>query len=401
MNYITPLEASRKWDVSLRSVQLYCANGKIPGAVRRGRQWFIPEDAARPADGRTAPLRQAPDVEPYHFPVFVYTRYFLSFSELSEDECLLREAQLLNIRCEYAESVRCCRKLISESASPSVRFGAWFTNVLNFMFLGLSSEMTACINTLVALSESESAHREDYRLLLAFLDHTYRFNRSLYLKIDIAKLSADAMTTYKLISMGSALFSTEDTPESSVRFFEAACREAELLGIAPASLTMHAVLGMLYSRKGNMDAKLRHIDEACRIGYEGGFVRLLAKCSTLDIEAYVLCMKKYGEDFAAHVQEICHRNRSCWQLAYTEHSGSNPGIDVNLFEGEVALLLVFKTPIEDIAMLKNVTVTKVRQTIKALCMRLSLKSKKELVEYYTAVYCAAPDAEAEFASAKP
>ena len=53
MEYQKIHEVAEKWGIGIRRVQLLCAEGKIPGAVRFGRDWMIPKDALRPADGRT------------------------------------------------------------------------------------------------------------------------------------------------------------------------------------------------------------------------------------------------------------------------------------------------------------------------------------------------------------
>lgn len=52
MNGITAKEAAKKWNITPRQVQLLCANGRIPGAVRFGHAWLIPADAQKPQDGR-------------------------------------------------------------------------------------------------------------------------------------------------------------------------------------------------------------------------------------------------------------------------------------------------------------------------------------------------------------
>ena len=52
MNLITVSETAQKWNVSVRTVQNLCRQGKIEGAKRFGTNWMIPEDAKRPADGR-------------------------------------------------------------------------------------------------------------------------------------------------------------------------------------------------------------------------------------------------------------------------------------------------------------------------------------------------------------
>jgi hypothetical protein len=35
-----------------------CSNGKIPGAVRKGRIWLIPKNTPKPVDGRTKAAKQ-------------------------------------------------------------------------------------------------------------------------------------------------------------------------------------------------------------------------------------------------------------------------------------------------------------------------------------------------------
>ncbi|NLL05740.1 MAG: helix-turn-helix domain-containing protein [Clostridiaceae bacterium] len=52
MDYMTAKEAAEKWAITPRRVQVLCAQGKIPGAVRFGVTWAIPKDAVKPKDGR-------------------------------------------------------------------------------------------------------------------------------------------------------------------------------------------------------------------------------------------------------------------------------------------------------------------------------------------------------------
>ena len=47
-------EIAEKWNITERTVTALCKNGKIPGAVKRGRSWQIPDDAVKPADGRVS-----------------------------------------------------------------------------------------------------------------------------------------------------------------------------------------------------------------------------------------------------------------------------------------------------------------------------------------------------------
>ena len=50
--YTTVKDIAEKWNIKPRTVQIMCAEGKLPGAVKFGRDWAIPVDAKRPSDGR-------------------------------------------------------------------------------------------------------------------------------------------------------------------------------------------------------------------------------------------------------------------------------------------------------------------------------------------------------------
>ena len=47
-------QIAAEWNIAERTVNEFCKSGKIPGAVKVGRAWQIPDDAARPVDGRVS-----------------------------------------------------------------------------------------------------------------------------------------------------------------------------------------------------------------------------------------------------------------------------------------------------------------------------------------------------------
>ena len=53
MEWLTPEEAGKIWGIKTRRVQTLCSNGRITGAVRKGRVWLIPISTPKPIDGRT------------------------------------------------------------------------------------------------------------------------------------------------------------------------------------------------------------------------------------------------------------------------------------------------------------------------------------------------------------
>lgn len=51
---MTCREKAEEWGITIRAVNQFCKSGKIPGAIKNGKSWSIPDDAARPADGRVS-----------------------------------------------------------------------------------------------------------------------------------------------------------------------------------------------------------------------------------------------------------------------------------------------------------------------------------------------------------
>lgn len=52
MDYLTVKEAGEKWGLGSRIVTLYCAEGRIDGAVKKGNLWLVPRNAVKPEDRR-------------------------------------------------------------------------------------------------------------------------------------------------------------------------------------------------------------------------------------------------------------------------------------------------------------------------------------------------------------
>ena len=63
MDWITPQEAAKIWGITERRIQSLCSLGAIDGAIRKGRMWLIPQEAKKPADGRTKDAKKLKDAK--------------------------------------------------------------------------------------------------------------------------------------------------------------------------------------------------------------------------------------------------------------------------------------------------------------------------------------------------
>ena len=52
MKYLSVAQTAERWGISTRRIQILCNKERIPGAVRIGRSWAIPNDEPKPGDAR-------------------------------------------------------------------------------------------------------------------------------------------------------------------------------------------------------------------------------------------------------------------------------------------------------------------------------------------------------------
>ena len=52
MEFLTTKEISQQWNISARRVAILCENGRLAGAIKKGKTWMIPSNTKKPNDGR-------------------------------------------------------------------------------------------------------------------------------------------------------------------------------------------------------------------------------------------------------------------------------------------------------------------------------------------------------------
>ena len=61
---MTCKEKALEWGLSIRTVNNFCKQGKLPGAIKLKGSWQIPDDAKKPEDGRISSNKYHPSSEP-------------------------------------------------------------------------------------------------------------------------------------------------------------------------------------------------------------------------------------------------------------------------------------------------------------------------------------------------
>ncbi len=115
MEYISAIEVSEKWGVSLRQVQRLLADNRVPCAKKYGSSWMIPVDAEKPADqrrgkkppGQSLTSELARVIEATTMPMPAHDPDAILKTVEEEKLRLQYEAELAYLRGDFARAMRC------------------------------------------------------------------------------------------------------------------------------------------------------------------------------------------------------------------------------------------------------------------------------------------------------
>jgi len=386
MDYISVDEAAKKWGIVKRRVQFYCANNKIPGAINMGKQWIIPADAQRPADGRRKNTNTLQLNEDYHFPILVHTRFYTSRKALSPDELRLLDAQIEHLYGNHVNSITMCRELLNTSDISSVKIGAYYTIGVCAMLMGMHTELKTAIKDMENLCKYEGLHSEDYKLIIANLKFNYTWDPKELFAIDIAKLSPESLYYYQQSILLAELFGISSETAFAVRFYEIYCKQLELEGLIPTLTIVHALLAHFYLEAGDLEMRNMHLEECCKLAIENNWIGYLVKCSACDISGVQGIMTQKYPQRLEELNIASDNHLKSWQLI----SGAERGLKFlgkyDAEDSELLLLLAHNLSNKEIAAALGVSVNAVENKIKDLCKKESKNTKTELCKFARSLF---------------
>lgn len=62
---MTCKEKALEWGLSIRTINNFCKQGKIPGTIKVNSRWQIPDDAKKPNDGRITSGKYTTSIAPH------------------------------------------------------------------------------------------------------------------------------------------------------------------------------------------------------------------------------------------------------------------------------------------------------------------------------------------------
>jgi len=381
MEYISAKQAALNWKLGERHVQFLCANEKIPGAKKMGRQWMIPKEAQRPSDGRTKEGKNQGLYYPYHFTFYIYSKYYASKEELSPDEQSLYAAQVCYLKGDFKTCFDISYTLKKESSLSFVKFAAVILIGYCAFTNGLAKELDIEISYAERLLQKEKEHKEDYRLLLNGLKHHLGWDSSLLLSIDPSKLSEDALIYYQgFLMLNSSISSTVET-SAALCIYESVYLQAKKQEILPLNMALCFILGQMNSMKGNIDKARVFQKEGCDIAINEGFEFYLAKyffTAPAPISEY---LNDYNPTYFKRIQVITDRLMENLKLIHILNGGVEIFKDLCIEHTEMLHLMMYGHSNADVATIQGIEEEDVEKNIGRLCKKFNLVDRDELIEY--------------------
>lgn len=155
MKYLSAKEAAARWGVTPRYVQKLAADGRVPGAMKRGGAYRIPSDAQKPSDPRRVKKDGGePQAEYALIPALHLHGGDLAgaFDRCqSEDERALLDADLAYLRGDAEAARSLAAALYRGTGEPQLKIGAGMILCLCALCLGDASAWKQTFAELAAL----------------------------------------------------------------------------------------------------------------------------------------------------------------------------------------------------------------------------------------------------------
>lgn len=391
MEYISALEASEKWDVSLRQVQRLLAHNRIPRAQKYGRAWMIPHDAEKPADLRreAKPLQYSlsadladviaattvpmPDDDPDSILDAVTDRRLQ----------LQYEGELAYLRGDFQRVMRCFSETEGDDAAKlracpmaiaaAISMGDYSAYTQVDAYLRRCIEANKGSRYIVAVAEQAMA--------TAFVSVVAPNMAPDWLKQgDFSDLAAGAIP---------------DALYLRAKYFHCSGRIDAMLAVAQTALSVCApqqgiTLPNIYLRVtcaaahhelGHADEAKRYLLGAMRIALPHGFITPFAEIVTSFGGLIELCLEQAFPAYYNAVIGQWERTWKNWMAVHNQFTKDNITLMLTLREYHLASLVARRVPYAKIAKQYCISVGRLKNIMLEIYEKLFISSRDELAKY--------------------
>ena len=411
MNKLTVQQTAEKWDISVRRVQDYCRQGKIPGAQRIGTNWLIPADAIRPMDGRkkAAKLEAEKDAPmPRKCPFLYMTDLYPEAG--TADKCILAlssnpEAQAL-LAAEIAYSRGEIDKVYRYATYFLDKHSSFYAVLAGGMLLAQCAIWTGDINMwqlarrhICEAKARNNTDRDIIALSLGVIDSAIRSTQDFpkWFKFGwFENLPVDAHYAAKVYYVKHLILSAQQLATGEVKYHD--IRGLAMMRSIPYvvepmivdAVSDKVILVEIYLRLlcaiacqqvGNTDRAIYHIDKAIADCLEDGlYGPLVEHRRQLGV---ILDDRLSAADPEAHkkVKELYKKMQTGWTIIHNAVLERTVSVSLTIREREIARLAVFGLTDKQIASRFQISEEAVKNILETAKEKTGVVNRSEFAFY--------------------
>lgn len=411
MNKITVHQAAERWNVSVRRVQDYCRNGKIPGAERLGTNWLIPEDSLRPADGRrkAAKLEAEKDIPMPRKSAFLYMTDLYSEAGTA-DECILSlsghpEAQSL-LAAEIAYGRGEIDKVYKYAQYFLKKHSGFYAVIAGGMLMAQCAMWAGDINMwriarkhIYTAPAKNSTDRDIVALSLAVVDSSIRATNDFpewFKRGNFENLPADAHHAAKVYYVKQLIVYAQQLAAGELKFTDV--RGLGLMRCLPyvvepmistavddkivlAEIYLRLLCAIAYNQTGDTERATYHIDKAIaeclKDDLYGPLVEHRRQLGVLLDNRIALA----DPNAVRKVKELHKRMHTGWTTIHNAVLERTVSVSLTIREREIARLAVFGLTDKQIAKQIGITESAVKNLLKSAQNKTGTDNRGDLAFY--------------------
>jgi len=384
MDYISVKEAAELWGMDASNIGKLLRKGRIKGAIIVARNWLIPKDAPKPVDGRTRKAKADVTEVPFRFPLFVNLEEDGFSPELSEEEKILRRAELDYYACDFDKATAVFNQLLHDTQSIYIKITVLFYLCsVSVEAYGGKNFRNYFYQLQIALA-SDFPHKKEMETVIPWLYTVLIQYPSVSESLNLNPLYDYSPSVTPLLSYLAFYHIADDlqmlTIPKYIDSYELLCRQMEQSGAYYEACESHFALFCAYYLSLNEDAILYHLRKGMDIAEEHNFPLLPSCYLPYYPDAFDKIAKEYQEEYIArirHSSKILNQSFSAFTEKYdiTKIYSCLSSRDYRYL-----LFALNGCTNKQVAKIMNIAERTVTNRYTEIFNKLGINSKKELLE---------------------
>jgi len=383
MKYMTCKEAALRWGVGQRRVQVFCAQGRIPGAYRMGQMWQIPFEAHKPVNPR---FSSGVVENPYWRSFFLLDSHLMLFDDVEQmiekTTDSLRKKQLIGeiayMQGNFQQAAKCIDGLTDDSpgflnalaVSTAAKVGmgdlrsfqeSW--NHLKRLHNRYKNKDEACkmievIQGVLSISAYAPQHCPSW-IMEGVIDGLSEPFRMMALYLRAKGLLALGQTDELVCTAEAAL---------SLNFSGASIQQAYL----------HIILSHGYIYQEQLEKAYNNVSHAIKILLPKGFISPVSESISSLLGMGERCLRKVYPQFLSPVLSLHRKLSPEWVKIHNMLTHEKISSILTRREYQVALTVVGGLTNKECAQRLGISVSTVKGNLLSIFQKLNISSRKAL-----------------------